>query len=146
MRWGRCQERILFNFLRICLQCRFYPWVGKIPWRREWLPTLVCLENSMDRSLKGYSPWGHRVGHNWATNTFTFKFYIGVELINNVVIVSGGQQRDSAIHTYVSILPQTPLPSRLSHNIEQSSLSYMVGPHWLFILNIAVCTCPFQTL
>ena len=67
-------------------------------------------------------------------------------MINNVVIVSGGQQRDSGIHIYVSILPQTPLPSRLSHNIKQSSLSYMVGPCWLFILNIAVCMCPFQTL
>ena len=28
-----------------------------------------CLENPMGR---GYSSWGHRVGHNWATNTFTF--------------------------------------------------------------------------
>ena len=30
----------------------FDPWVGKIPWRREWLP-LQCfyLENSMDRGL-----------------------------------------------------------------------------------------------
>ena len=29
---------------RICLQCRrpvFNPWVGKISWRREWLPTPV---------------------------------------------------------------------------------------------------------
>ena len=27
------------------------PWIGKIPWRREWQPTPVisCLENSMDR-------------------------------------------------------------------------------------------------
>ena len=27
---------------KICLQCRrlrFNPWVVKIPWRREWLPT-----------------------------------------------------------------------------------------------------------
>ena len=32
--------------------------------------------------------------------------------MNNVVIVSGGQQRDSAIHIQISILPQTPLPSR----------------------------------
>ena len=38
--------------------------------------------------------------------------------------------------TYVSILPQTPLPSRL-HNIEQSSMCYTVGPCWLFILNIS---------
>ena len=27
-----------------------------------------CLENSM-RSLAGHSPWGRRVGHNWATHT-----------------------------------------------------------------------------
>jgi len=29
---------------RICPQCRrpvFYPWVGKIPWRRERLPTPI---------------------------------------------------------------------------------------------------------
>ena len=37
------------------------------------------------------------------------------------MIVSGGQQSDSAIHIHVSILPQTPLPSRLPCNIEESS-------------------------
>ena len=42
--------------------------------------------------------------------------------MNSVVVVSGGQQRGSAIDSHVSILPQTPLPSRLPHNIEQSSL------------------------
>ena len=36
---------------------------------------------------------------------FEHLFYIGVQPINNVVIVSGGQQRDSAIHIHVSILP-----------------------------------------
>ena len=43
-------------------------------------------------------------------------------------MASGGQQRASDIHTRVSILPQTPLPSRLPHNIQQSSLCYTVGP------------------
>ena len=62
-----------------------------------------------------------------------------------MVIVSGRQQRDSAMHIYVSILPQTPLPSRLPHDFEQSSLCYTVGPCWLFILNIAECACPSQT-
>ena len=61
-----------------------------------------------------------------------------------MLIVSGGQQRDSAIHIHVSILPQTPVPSRLPHNIEQSSLCCAVGLCWLSILNIAVCTCPSQ--
>ena len=39
-------------WLRICLKCRrprFPPWFGKLPWRRKWQPTPVCLENSMDR-------------------------------------------------------------------------------------------------
>ena len=42
------------------------------------------------------------------------------------------------MHIYVSILPQIPLPSRLTRDFEQSSLCYTVGPCWLFILNIAL--------
>ena len=39
-----------------------YPWVGKIPWRREWLPTLVFLpgESHGQSSLAGYSPRGRK--------------------------------------------------------------------------------------
>ena len=50
----------------------FNPWVGNIPWRREWQPTPTFLPGEFhgQRSLAGYSlVWGHRVGHNWATNT-----------------------------------------------------------------------------
>ena len=61
------------------------------------------------------------------------------------MIVSDGQQRYSAIHVQVSILPQTSLPSRLPYNTEQSSQWYTVGPYWLSILNTAVCTCRSQT-
>ena len=34
----------------------------KIPWRREWLPTPVFLPGKShgQRSLVGYSPWGHK--------------------------------------------------------------------------------------
>ena len=47
----------------VCLQCRrpgFAPWVGKIPWRREWQPTPVFLPREFhgQRRLAGYSPWG----------------------------------------------------------------------------------------
>ena len=35
--------------------------------------------------------------------------------MNNVLVVSSGQRRDSAIHIHVSILSQTLLPSRLAH-------------------------------
>jgi len=46
---------------------------------------------------------------------------------------------------HVSILPQTPLPSRLPHNIEQSSMCCTVGPCRLSILNITVYTYSSQT-
>ena len=38
-------------------------WVGKIPWRREWQPTLVFLlgESDVQKSLADYSPWIHKV-------------------------------------------------------------------------------------
>ena len=46
-------------------QCRrhgFNPWVGKIPWRGEWLPTPVFLPGEFheQRSPVGYSPWGQK--------------------------------------------------------------------------------------
>ena len=68
-------------------------------------------------------------------------FYIGVELISNVVLVSGVQQRDSVIHIHGCILFQILFLIRLLQNIEPSSLCYTVGPCWLSILNIAMCTC-----
>jgi len=42
------------------------------------------------------------------------------------------------------ILPQTPLPSMLLHNIDQVPF-YPVGPSWLSILNVEFFTCPSQT-
>ena len=40
----------------------------------EWQPTPVFLPGEFQgqSSLAGYRPWPHRVGYNWATNTFTF--------------------------------------------------------------------------
>jgi len=36
--------------------------VGKTPWRRKWQPTPVFLPGKSygQRSLAGYSPWGHK--------------------------------------------------------------------------------------
>ena len=38
------------------------PWVGKIPWRKEWLPTPVFLpgESHGQRNMLGYSSWGRK--------------------------------------------------------------------------------------
>ena len=40
----------------------FDPWVRKISWRKKWQPTPVFLPGKSlgQRSLAGYSPWGHR--------------------------------------------------------------------------------------
>ena len=41
---------------------RFDPWVGKIPWRRKWLPTPIFLPEEFygQRSLVGYNPWDNK--------------------------------------------------------------------------------------
>ena len=51
---------------------RFDPWVGKIPWRREWLPTPVFLPGKfMNRGAwQGTVCGSQRVRHNWANNSF----------------------------------------------------------------------------
>ena len=40
----------------------FDPWIGKIPWRRKWQSTPVCLPGKShgQRSLEGYSLWGYK--------------------------------------------------------------------------------------
>ena len=48
---------------RIQLQCRrrtFYPWVGKISWRRKWQPSPVFLPGRFhaQRSLEGFKSMG----------------------------------------------------------------------------------------
>ena len=53
-----------------CRKHRFHPWGGKIPWRREGLPTPVFLPGEFhgQRRLADCSPWGcKRVRHAWAT-------------------------------------------------------------------------------
>ena len=66
-------------------------------------------------------------------------FYIRIQLINNLVLVSSVQKSYSVIH--VSIPFQILVPFRLLQNTEQSSLFYIVGPYWLSVLNTEVCTC-----
>ena len=45
-----------------CQRHEFDPWVRKIPWRRKWQPTPAFLPGKSlgQRSLVGYSPWGHK--------------------------------------------------------------------------------------
>ena len=59
-------------------RCRFYPWVGKIPWKRKWQSALVFLPGKIrgQRSLVGYSPWGSQwVRHGWAHTHLTLRHF-----------------------------------------------------------------------
>ena len=71
----------------------------------------------------------------------TFYFAL-VQVVNTVVIVSGEQQRVSALHIHVYILPQTPLPSGLPHSPE-----HVLYSRSLFVIHLkcSVCTYPPQT-
>ena len=66
---------------RVCLQCRrpgSDPWVGKIPWRRKWQPTQVCLPGEFhgQKNLAGCSPQGRTESNTteWLTYTHTHTF------------------------------------------------------------------------
>ena len=66
--WGRKEsdtmEHICTPLMMVteAQKCGFHPWVGRIPWRREWLPILSFLPGKFheQRSLVGYTPWGHK--------------------------------------------------------------------------------------
>ena len=56
----------------------FDPWVGKMPWRRKWQPTPVLLREEFhgQRSLAGYSPWGHKELDTTEGLTLSLHIYI----------------------------------------------------------------------
>ena len=68
------------SVVRIHFQCRrqrrhrFHPWVGKIPWRRAWQPSLVFLpgESSWTEEIGGLQSVGsQRVRYNWRGRAHT---------------------------------------------------------------------------
>ena len=67
------------DLMDVSLRCRFNPWVGKIPWRREWFPTSELLPGEFygQRSLAGCSPWGHEQ-KDTAGNLKSCRFMEGV--------------------------------------------------------------------
>ena len=55
-----CSTPLWLSWWKICLQCGgpgFDPWAGKIPWRRERLPTPVFWSGEFHGL---YCPWGRR--------------------------------------------------------------------------------------
>ena len=74
-----------FRWYRICLQWErpgFDPWVGEMPWRREWLPTRVFLpgESHGQRSLGGYSPQHSKESDTTERLSLSLHFWSGSNL------------------------------------------------------------------
>ena len=74
--WGHSLVAQTVNNLPSVQETRVWSgltWVGKIPWRREWLPTSLFLPGEFheQRILVGYSPWCHKESDTaeWLTLT-----------------------------------------------------------------------------
>ena len=61
-------------------ETRFNSWARKIPWRRKWQPTQIFLPGEFhgQRSLTGYSSWGHKQSNmtGWLTQHIFIYTYI----------------------------------------------------------------------
>ena len=74
-----------------CRRPRFNPWGQKIPWRRERPPTPVFLPREFNgqRSLAGYSPWGHKMSD--MTERLSLHFTLQIHTIVCKTILSTGR-------------------------------------------------------
>ena len=81
------------------------------PWRREWLPIPVFWPGEFheQRSLAGYSPWGHKESDATETFTFTFLFLIRkftsllVIQISQILFPHGHQRNYLKFHSFRSV-------------------------------------------
>ena len=83
----------------------FDPWVGKIPWRTAWQPTPVFLpgESQGQRSLVGYSSWGHKESeHDWATKHSDFNLHFP----NDVKLMMASQVGYPLQYSWASLVVQ----------------------------------------
>ena len=102
-----------------CRRPRFEPWVGKIHWRRKWLPTSVFLPGEFhgQRSLVDYSPWSYkRVGHNLATG----QAISSVQLLSHVQLFmtpwTAARQTFLSITNFQSLLKLMSIESVMPSN------------------------------
>ena len=123
-----------------CRRCRrqeFSHWVRKIPWRGKWQPTPVFLPGKFhgQRSLVGYSPWGHRVGHKWVIE-HTHIHLIMIQLVDSLIIYKNCDMSDDPHFCFGSFF--FPLYLTIGENLSlgmkrqsMSSLAYGWSKFWL---------------
>ena len=88
------------------------------------------------RSLVGYSPWGHRIRHNWVTSTFTFQHYH----IHNITF-SGWRMAFGVVGGSSFCLPHNLFHSTLLYSIYFSPLITICFKNRKFSLQICMQKC-----
>ena len=147
-----CHQRLLWipfpvaQMVKICLQCTrpgYEPWIGKIPWRREWQPTAVFLsgESHGQRSLAGHGPWGHQESEDWATDTFTFLFvnhwcHLGRKQWHPTAVLLPGKS-----HGRRSLMGSNPWGHEQSDTTEQLHFPFSLPCIWEGNGNPLQCSC-----
>ena len=133
---------------------RFDPWVGKVPCRRKWQPTLVFLpgEFHAQSSLNEYSPQGHKeldmtekLTHTptvsvWATREAPYQQYKLPNWEPSMVKLTNGWSAKAAVITQQVPTElehwgrwsdgETRLRFRLSHPRPASAPRQMVWGRW----------------
>ena len=67
-------------------RCSFDPWVGKIPWRREWQPTPFLPGKSHEcSSLADYSPWNQKESDSTERVHFHFQTQIECKTFQKII-------------------------------------------------------------
>ena len=94
------------GFFSVCL---FDPYDHSLslPWRRKWQPTPVFLleKSHGQRSLTGYSPWGQRVGHDWANISPPSRHVILILILLDFSIALGIVELSSFLNKNLSLWP-----------------------------------------
>ena len=93
-----------------CSRRGFDAWVRKPPWKRKWKPTPVFLpgKSHEQRSLEGYSPWGHKtVRHDLATKQQQQSFKI-ILIYFTWVSMSSKHGNQKSPDTSRPMTPETP--------------------------------------
>ena len=88
------------------------------------------------RSLVGYSPWGHRIRHNWMTSTFTLQHYHIHTITSSGWRMAFGVAGGNSFH-----LPQNLFHSTLLYSIYFSSLITICFKNRKFSLQICMQKC-----
>ena len=119
-------------------RCEFALWVGKIPWRRVWLPIPVFLleKSHGQRSLADYSPKGHKESDVTEQLSACTADIIGTNTVTNLIPNS---YRSKTLLKQVGLLPP---PFGFFSNMGSICLQHLLS-HWLPMLVWIICLVSF---